>query len=51
MLVDLAEERGGSDIDLRWGEPKDCHFPLFPILKPFSYPYMALLYGIMWLGR
>lgn len=50
MLLDLPEERGGADVDLRWGESKDCHFPLFPILKPLSYPFMALLYGVMWLG-
>ncbi|KAJ8947432.1 hypothetical protein NQ318_009638 [Aromia moschata] len=29
MLVDLPEERGGSDIDIRWGNPNDCHFPCF----------------------
>ncbi|EFA03079.2 vitamin K-dependent gamma-carboxylase isoform X3 [Tribolium castaneum] len=50
MLIDLPEERGGSDIDFRWGDPRDCHFPLFPILRPLPYPYMALLYGIMWFG-
>lgn len=50
MLLDLPEERGGADVDLRWGEIKDCHFPLFPFLKPLSYPYMSLLYGVMWFG-
>ncbi|KAJ8985487.1 hypothetical protein NQ317_015026 [Molorchus minor] len=50
MLVDLPEERGGSDIDLRWGDPRDCHFPLFPVLHRVSYPYMSLLYFIMWIG-
>jgi vitamin K-dependent gamma-carboxylase len=48
MLVDLPEERGGSDIDLRWGEPRDCHFPLFSFLQPLKFPHMALLYGVMW---
>lgn len=50
MLLDLAEERGGADVDLRWGESRDCHFPLFPILQPLPYPFMCLLYGVMWLG-
>jgi vitamin K-dependent gamma-carboxylase len=50
MLVDLPEERGGSDIDLRWGEPRDCHFPLFSFLQPLKFPHMSLLYGVMWLG-
>ncbi|KAJ3643909.1 hypothetical protein Zmor_026591 [Zophobas morio] len=50
MLVDLPEERGGSEIDIRWGEPRDCHFPLFPIMQPLAFPHMALLYGLMWFG-
>ncbi|KAJ8913553.1 hypothetical protein NQ315_017104 [Exocentrus adspersus] len=50
MLVDLPEERGGSDIDLRWGDPRDCHFPLFPILKNPGFPCMCLLYLAMWFG-
>lgn len=51
MMLDLPEERGGSEIDLRWGESRDCHFPLFSAVKPLSYPYMSLLYGVMWLGK
>lgn len=51
MMLDLPEERGGAEIDLRWGESDDCHFPLFPILKPLSFPYMGLLYAFMWLGN
>ncbi|XP_049821936.1 vitamin K-dependent gamma-carboxylase isoform X2 [Aethina tumida] len=50
MTFDIIEERGGSIIDIRWGDPKDCHFPLFPALKSLQYPYMTFIYGIMWLG-
>uniref|UniRef100_A0A6P7G1S4 Vitamin K-dependent gamma-carboxylase isoform X1 n=1 Tax=Diabrotica virgifera virgifera TaxID=50390 RepID=A0A6P7G1S4_DIAVI len=50
MLIDLSEERGGSIIDLRWGHPNDCHFPLFPILKNPGYQCISLLYLLMWLG-
>lgn len=51
MMIDIVEERGGSELDLKWGEPRDCHFPLFTQLKPLSFAYMSLLYGVMWLGK
>ncbi|KAI4464636.1 vitamin k-dependent gamma-carboxylase [Holotrichia oblita] len=51
MMVDIVEERGGSDLDIRWGEPRDCHFPLFTQLQPLPLTYMSLLYGVMWLGK
>lgn len=50
MLLDIPEERSG-DLDLRWGEPKDCRFPLFPLIKPLSLARMGLVYGLMWLGK
>ncbi|XP_056643907.1 vitamin K-dependent gamma-carboxylase isoform X1 [Diorhabda sublineata] len=50
MLFDLTEERGGSDIDIRWGNPMDCHFPLFPMLKNPGFQFIGILYFIMWLG-
>ncbi|KAL7047289.1 hypothetical protein ACKWTF_002860 [Chironomus riparius] len=50
MLMDIPEERGGSDLDLRWGETKDCRFPLFPFIKPLSLAKMGLIYCLMWLG-
>lgn len=51
MLLDIPEERSGRDLDLRWGEPKDCRFPLFPFIKPLSLARMGLVYGLMWLGK
>lgn len=50
MLIDIPDERGGSDLDFRWGEHRDCRFPLFPFLYPLSLPKMTLIYAIMWLG-
>ncbi|XP_060517290.1 vitamin K-dependent gamma-carboxylase isoform X2 [Cylas formicarius] len=50
MAIDIAEERGGADIDLRWGNPQICHFPLIPILKPMPFAYMSLVYAVMWIG-
>lgn len=51
MLMDIPEERSGSDLDLRWGETKDCRFPLFPFIKTFSLAKMGLIYCFMWLGK
>lgn len=50
MLLDIPEERSG-DLDLRWGEPKDCRFPLFPFIKPLSLARMGLVYCLMWIGE
>uniref|UniRef100_A0A1A9W7G3 HTTM-like domain-containing protein n=1 Tax=Glossina brevipalpis TaxID=37001 RepID=A0A1A9W7G3_9MUSC len=50
MLIDLAEERGGGQMDIRFGEPLKCHFPLFKGLKQFSFPTMGCIYMIMWFG-
>lgn len=51
MLLDLPEERAGAIIDLRWGNKRDCHFPLFSFLKNPGYPYVSILYGLMWMGK
>lgn len=51
MVCDIFEERGGAVLDYKWGEPNVCRFPLFSILKPFDLKYMALVYGIMWIGK
>lgn len=50
MLLDIPEERSG-DLDLRWGEPKDCRFPLFSFVKPLSLARMGLVYCLMWIGE
>ncbi|CAH1105219.1 unnamed protein product, partial [Psylliodes chrysocephalus] len=50
MLLDLSEERGGADIDTRWGDPKDCHFPLFSSLTNPGYVKISFVYLLMWLG-
>lgn len=50
MLLDIPEERSGADLDLRWGEPRDCRFPLINFISPMSLPRMGLLYITMWLG-
>uniref|UniRef100_A0A182IV97 HTTM-like domain-containing protein n=1 Tax=Anopheles atroparvus TaxID=41427 RepID=A0A182IV97_ANOAO len=50
MLIDIPEERGGGDLDLRWGEPRDCRFPLIHSMQPPALPRMGLIYGLMWLG-
>jgi vitamin K-dependent gamma-carboxylase len=51
MMIDVLQERGGLNLVTRWGHEEDCHFPLFNHLKPLSLPYMAILYGIMWIGN
>lgn len=50
MLLDIPEERSG-DLDLRFGMPTDCRFPLFPFIKPLSLPKMGLVYFCLWLGK
>ncbi|CAG9560729.1 unnamed protein product [Danaus chrysippus] len=50
MLFDIPDERGGSIIDKRWGDPNICHFPLIPIIKAIPMPYMAVVYAMLWIG-
>ncbi|XP_054262450.1 vitamin K-dependent gamma-carboxylase [Macrosteles quadrilineatus] len=50
MMVDVMEERGLSEADLKWGDPHSCHFPLLNFLRPLPLEWMCLLYLIMWLG-
>lgn len=50
MLLDIPDERTGSEIDIRWGEPKDCRFPLVSWLEPMTLSRMGILYAVMWLG-
>lgn len=50
MVLDIVEERGFADVDLKWGDPNDCHFPLIHGMEPPSLQWMILLYWIMWTG-
>lgn len=50
MLVDIAEERGGSALDVRYFDEDICQFPLFPFIKPLRVAEMGVVYTIMWLG-
>ncbi|XP_046752619.1 vitamin K-dependent gamma-carboxylase [Diprion similis] len=50
MVIDIVEERGFSDIDLKWGDPATCHFPLIHGMKPPRLPWTIALYTLMWLG-
>ncbi|KAI8039139.1 vitamin K-dependent gamma-carboxylase [Drosophila gunungcola] len=50
MLIDIAEERGGGQMDVRFGEPLHCHFPLFNGMRALAYPLMGCVYLSMWLG-
>ncbi|XP_058833516.1 vitamin K-dependent gamma-carboxylase [Topomyia yanbarensis] len=50
MLIDIPEERGGGDLDYRWGDPNGCTFPLINGMEPMSYPRMGIVYLLMWLG-
>lgn len=50
MLIDIPEERSGGELDQRWGNPRDCRFPLFNFLYPLPLCWMAMIYAVMWLG-
>ncbi|XP_055629743.1 vitamin K-dependent gamma-carboxylase isoform X2 [Toxorhynchites rutilus septentrionalis] len=50
MLIDIPEERGGGNLDYRWGDHNGCKFPLIYGMEPPSYPRMGIVYLIMWLG-
>ncbi|XP_075735561.1 gamma-glutamyl carboxylase [Rhipicephalus microplus] len=50
MILDQPEERGLAFIEERWGDPKECRFPLFSFLKPLSLEGMYCVHLIMLLG-
>ncbi|XP_076163553.1 gamma-glutamyl carboxylase isoform X2 [Ptiloglossa arizonensis] len=50
MILDVVEERGLADVDIKWGEPLDCHFPLIHGTKPPPLPWIILVYAVMWTG-
>lgn len=51
MLLDIPDERGGANLEQRWGNPRECKFPLLPWLKPLSVQYMGILYALMYFGK
>lgn len=50
MVVDVVEERGFADVDIKWGDPRKCYFPLIHGMKPLSLPWMIVLYSVLWAG-
>ncbi|XP_076754527.1 gamma-glutamyl carboxylase isoform X2 [Xylocopa sonorina] len=50
MVLDVVEERGLSDVDMKWGDPMECHFPLIHGMKAPTLPWMILVYTVMWMG-
>lgn len=48
MLLDIPEERGGSELLDKWTDPKRCHFPLFSWWTFSSAHRMGLVYAVMW---
>lgn len=51
MLFDIPDERGGANMDKRWGDTGTCHFPLIPFVQAVPMPYMALVYAGLWMGK
>ncbi|PVD37474.1 hypothetical protein C0Q70_00064 [Pomacea canaliculata] len=41
MLLDTLQERGLAAADVRWGDPDECRFPLFDLLRPLPVQWMG----------
>lgn len=50
MLLDTLQERGLAAADVRWGDPDECRFPLFDLLRPLPVQWMCVLYLLMIIG-
>lgn len=50
MLLDIPDERGLGEADIRWGDPDECRFPLFNFLEVPPLHWMCMIYFIMWIG-
>ncbi|GFN86303.1 vitamin K dependent gamma glutamyl carboxylase [Plakobranchus ocellatus] len=50
MVLDTLMERGMAGADMRWGDPKQCQFPLINGLKPLPLPWMYVVYLLMVFG-
>ena len=51
MAIDIVEERGLGEADVRWASPMHCHFPLFTFLRPLPLAWMCIVYLVMWAGK
>lgn len=51
MVLDIHFERGFAEVDHRFGDFTQCHFPLFDFVKPLTFQWMCMLYLLMWLGK
>ncbi|XP_077505584.1 gamma-glutamyl carboxylase [Amblyomma americanum] len=50
MVLDQPEERGLAFVEERWGDPRECRFPLFSFLKPLPLEGMYCVQLLMLLG-
>ncbi|XP_063863574.1 vitamin K-dependent gamma-carboxylase-like isoform X2 [Scylla paramamosain] len=50
MVLDVVQERGMGEADIRWGDPDTCRFPLVAALVPLPLPCMLLLYAALLSG-
>ncbi|XP_033108157.1 vitamin K-dependent gamma-carboxylase-like [Anneissia japonica] len=50
IIIDIPQERGMASISRRWGDPQQCHFPLFYFLSPLPVDWMYVIYLLMFLG-
>jgi len=50
MFLDIPQERGLEDADIRFGDPNYCFFPLFNWIQPVSVQIACVLYSFMWAG-
>ncbi len=51
MFLDVFQERGLNDVDIRFGDPNYCFFPLFDWIHPPAVQQACVLYSIMWAGK
>lgn len=51
MMLDIPQERGLEDADIRFGDAEYCFFPLFQWVRPVSAQVAVALYSLMWLGK
>ena len=49
MLIDIPQERGMTQADIKYGDEfrDDCQFPMINFFKPLNSDLMALLYTML----